>query len=134
MSVMQLVREKYKSAINPSDKTDRSPSGSNGSSSYEELKNRFPDLERHEVPVVIEMLRIQGLREKGIVPDHYSSVTECQHCGPVPIWGGCPPQVLGCPWCLNRVSGSPMPKLDSSEGRTAEGCSDDTEEFAREHE
>jgi len=133
MSVMQLVREKYKSAINPPDKTDRSSFGSNGSPSYEELKNRFPDLERNEVPVVIEMLGIQGLREKGIVPDHYSSVTECQHCGLVPIWEGCLPQVLGCPWCLNRLSGSPMPSLGSPESHTAKSHSDDSEEVAREH-
>ena len=120
MSVMQLVREKYKTAIGRPDKTDIRPFGSNGSPSYEELKNQFPDLEPQEVPVVIEMLRIQGLRERGVVPDHYTSVTDCRHCGPVPIWDGCPPQVLGCPWCLNRVSGSPMPQLHLSAGRSAE--------------
>ena len=131
MSVMQLVREKYKSAISRPDKTDSSSFGSSGSPSYEELKEQFPSLERREVSVVMEMLSIQRLREQGIVPNHYSSVTECQHCGSVPIWEGCPAQVLGCPWCLNRVSGSPMPHLDSREGHIGEGCSDDTEEVAR---
>ncbi len=134
MSVMQLVREKYKTAIGRADKTDKRPFGSNGSPIHEELKNQFPDVEPHEFPAVTEMLRIQGLREKGIAPDHYTSVTECRHCGPVPIWDGCPPQVLGCPWCLNRVSGSSMPHLVSSASRIAEGYSDDTEDLTREHE
>ena len=120
MSLMQLVREKYKSAIKPPDKTDGSPFVSIGSPSYEQLKIQFPDLARHEVPTVIEMLRIQEQRVSGVIPDHYTSVTECQHCGPVPIRPGCPSRVLGCPWCLNRVSGSPMPALDRPTDRPAE--------------
>ena len=56
-----------------------------------------------------ELLMIGEMREKGITPYHYTSETECKNCGPVPIWPGCPPQVNGCPWCLNRLAGLPMP-------------------------
>ena len=56
-----------------------------------------------------ELLMISEMRLQGIVPGHYIATTECQRCGPVPIWEGCPPRVLGCPWCLNRLSQSPIP-------------------------
>lgn len=59
-----------------------------------------------------ELLMIVEMRERGIVPDHYTATTECKHCGPVPIWEGCPPRVLGCPWCFNRVKGLPIPSPD----------------------
>lgn len=111
MSVMQLVREKYKTAISRTDKTDTSTFVSNGSPSYEELIKQFPDLEEQEVPVVIEMLHIQHMRSRGIVPHHYTAKTQCKHCGPVPIWDGCPPQVTGCPWCFNRIGGLPIPSV-----------------------
>ena len=57
-----------------------------------------------------ELLMIVEMREKGICPDHYTSTTECKHCGPVPIWEGCLPEVQGCPWCMNRLKGLPIPK------------------------
>ena len=56
-----------------------------------------------------ELLMIGEMREKGICPDHYTSTTTCKHCGTVPIWEGCPPEVQNCPWCLNRHRGLPMP-------------------------
>jgi len=56
-----------------------------------------------------ELLMIGEMREKGVCPDHYTSETNCKHCGTVPIWEGCPPQVNGCPWCFNRLQGLPMP-------------------------
>ncbi len=56
-----------------------------------------------------ELLMIGEMRERGIVPDHYTSETECKHCGSVPIFDGCPPQVDGCPWCFNRIKGLPVP-------------------------
>jgi len=56
-----------------------------------------------------ELLMIVEMREEGICPDHYTATTECIHCGPVPVWEGCPPKVQGCPWCLNRHKGLPMP-------------------------
>jgi len=56
-----------------------------------------------------DSLAIARIRETGRIPDNYTSETECRHCGSVPIWPGCPPQVNGCPWCFNRLQGLPMP-------------------------
>ncbi len=56
-----------------------------------------------------ELLMIGEMRERGIVPDHYSATTECKRCGLVPIFAGCPPTISGCPWCFNRIKGLPMP-------------------------
>jgi len=56
-----------------------------------------------------DLLAIEDMRHRGIAPDHYASTTECKHCGPVPIWEGCPSEVLGCPWCFNRHKGLPVP-------------------------
>ena len=111
MSVLKLVREKYRSAIRRTDKTDITTFDSNVSPSYEELKIQFPDLDHNEIPVVLEMLRIQEMRNQGAVPNHYTATTECKHCGSVPIWEGCPPEVLGCPWCFNRIKELPIPEL-----------------------
>jgi len=58
-----------------------------------------------------ELLMISEMRLQGVIPDHYTSSTECRHCGPVPIWNGCPPQVAGCPWCFNRLKGLPIPTM-----------------------
>ena len=93
----------------PTDKTDKRGSVSSVSEWSELLENKNDELEEHEIPVVIEMVAIMEMREKGITPDHYTSTTTCKHCGPVPIWEGCPPKVNGCPWCLNRHKGLPMP-------------------------
>ena len=58
-----------------------------------------------------ELLMITEMRAQGIAPDHYTSTTTCKHCGPVPIWNGCPPEVQGCPWCMNRHKGLPIPGI-----------------------
>ena len=57
-----------------------------------------------------ELLMINEMRSKGIAPNHYTSTTTCKHCGPVPIWEGCPPELIGCPWCFNRHRGFPIPE------------------------
>ena len=57
-----------------------------------------------------ELLMISDMRSEGMAPDHYTAITNCRHCGPVPIWEGCPPKVLGCPWCLNRTADRPIPR------------------------
>ena len=59
-----------------------------------------------------DLVAVSEMRERGIVPDHYSAATECKRCGPVPIFKGCPPQVTGCPWCFNRIKGLPIPGHD----------------------
>lgn len=66
-----------------------------------------------------DLLATSRIRESGGIPDTYTAITECKHCGTVPIWEGCPPKVNGCPWCLNRIKGLPMP---SNEDIHSEGC------------
>ena len=56
-----------------------------------------------------ELLMITEMRQWGICPDHYTSETECKHCGTVPIFEGCPRNANGCPGCLNRLKGRPLP-------------------------
>ena len=50
-------------------------------------------------------------REAGIIPPTYTGATVCKGCGPVTIWHGAPAYVLGCPWCINRLQGRPIPDL-----------------------
>jgi len=57
-----------------------------------------------------ELLMISEMRERGQIPAHYTSTTTCNHCGTVPIFEGCLPEVLGCPWCFNRHKGLPIPR------------------------
>ena len=56
-------------------------------------------------------VRARRLREEGIAPPDWDSTTECAKCGSVPIFGGCPATVLACPWCWNRISGKPTPRI-----------------------
>ena len=49
-------------------------------------------------------------RERGERPPHWTAHCECAGCGPVFLWPSSPGQVLGCPWCLNRAQGSPIPR------------------------
>jgi len=56
-----------------------------------------------------ELVMIEDMRHRGIVPDHYTATTHCKHCGPVPIFEGCWPESDACPWCFNRLQGLPMP-------------------------
>ena len=65
--------------------------------------------------VFAEMVMISEIRQQGVVPDHYTSETECKHCGPVPIFEGCPPKIIGCPWCFNRLKGLPIPRAPQCE-------------------
>ena len=48
--------------------------------------------------------------QRGEIPDHYTATTDCRSCGTVPIFPGLPLKVDGCPWCLNRVDGRPVPR------------------------
>ncbi len=96
-----------------------------------ELKSKKPDLLRslrelqeraaqdwekiskspEQLKALAELIMIDDMRHRGIVPDHYTSATECRYCGPVPIFEGCPPEVHGCPWCFNRLTGLPVPQI-----------------------
>ncbi len=116
MSILQEVIEQYSEFISEkpkalTDKTDKRASVSSVSEWSELLENKNGELTEDELPAAIEMVAITEMREKGICPDHYTSETTCKNCGPVPIWEGCPPQVIGCPWCFNRLQGLPMPNV-----------------------
>jgi hypothetical protein len=63
-----------------------------------------------QLKAYFELSMIEDMRQRGIAPDHYTATTTCKQCGPVPIWQGCPPEVLGCPWCFNRLQGLPLPR------------------------
>ncbi len=70
-----------------------------------------------------DLLAIEDMRQRGIVPDHYTATTDCRHCGLVPIFEGLPEEVLGCPWCFNRIKGLPMPmgQIESLEVKNLHG-------------
>ena len=45
---------------------------------------------------------------QGKVPIGYTERATCEQCGPVWLWFSA--EVLGCPWCFNRLSGRPIPR------------------------
>lgn len=73
------------------------------------------DWDEFSVPAKIlgfaDNLAIEQIREINSIPNHYTLETECKRCGPVPIFEGCPPKINGCPWCLNRHRGLPIPTI-----------------------
>lgn len=56
------------------------------------------------------MVQASLMRERCQIPPGWTSVTNCRHCGPVPIFVDCSPNVDGCPWCWNRLRGLPIPQ------------------------
>jgi hypothetical protein len=63
-----------------------------------------------QLQAFVSSAMIEAMRERGEIPPHYTATTTCKRCGPVPVWPGCPPEVLGCPWCFNRHKGLPIPR------------------------
>ena len=57
-------------------------------------------------------IRATRMREQGDIPPGWTAISTCRHCGPVPIWEGCPPEIQGCPWCFNRLAGRPIPSIN----------------------
>jgi hypothetical protein len=80
----------------------------------------WPDLEANPelLECFAEIVSIRKMRERGEVPPTYTAMTVCRHCGPVPIFPGVAEKVEGCPWCMNRAAGRPMPK-EGDHGRAA---------------
>ena len=126
MSILQQVIDEYgisempealtdktakrvKSSGALTDKTDKRASVSSVSEWSELFETSNDDLEPDEFSIVAELVEIVQMRERGEIPAHYTSTTACKHCGTVPIWNGCPPKVQGCPWCMNRHKGLPIP-------------------------
>ncbi|NND46038.1 MAG: hypothetical protein HKN55_00110 [Woeseiaceae bacterium] len=64
----------------------------------------------NQLRAFVELLMIGDMRYRGIAPDHYKAVATCRYCGPVPIFAGLSDNVEGCPWCLNRAAGRPVPR------------------------
>lgn len=56
-----------------------------------------------------ESLHARRLREHGEVPPSYTAVRECEGCGLVFLEPWSPPKAVGCPWCMNRAKGLPIP-------------------------
>lgn len=46
--------------------------------------------------------------DEGKRPAHYTERATCKRCGPIWLWF--PGEVLGCPWCWNRVADRPIPR------------------------
>lgn len=47
---------------------------------------------------------------EGIAPPGWTQASYCRRCGPVRLWQGAPPVVLGCPWCHIRRAGGIVPR------------------------
>lgn len=69
-----------------------------------------PNLSDDEYQALIRAIQTRRMRERGEVPSHYTEVTVCAHCGPIPIFSGVAERVVFCPWCFNRVAGLPVPR------------------------
>lgn len=61
-----------------------------------------------ELQSFAQMVAQRRLMERGEVPTHFNQVAHCRSCGPVWLWFS--GEVLGCPWCWNRVAGKPIPR------------------------
>ena len=120
MSILQQVIDEFGITETPealTDKTDKRASVSSVSEWSELLENKTEELSEHQVAVVVDMVAIVEMRERGIVPDHYTAKTDCSGCGTVPIFEGVPERVSGCPWCFNRLKGLPMPSPGADDGQ-----------------
>lgn len=59
-----------------------------------------------------DMVSIRHMRERGEVPPHYTARAFCRGCNAtIPIFEGVGQTVEGCPWCLNRAAGRPVPRV-----------------------
>ncbi len=117
LSILQEVIEQYSEYISEkpkalTDRTDKRASVSYVSEWSELLENKNGELTEQEIPTAEDMVAITQMRQKGIVPDHYTATTNCKHCGPVPIFEGNWPESDACPWCFNRLQGLPMPGVN----------------------
>ena len=53
----------------------------------------------------VQVLAENERMREGIAPPGWTQASYCHHCGPVKLWQGAPPQVLGCSWCHIRRAG-----------------------------
>ena len=59
---------------------------------------------------IMDGLTKRFIREQGHVPFNFSALRACKSCGPVWLEPWTPLVVEGCPWCLNRAKGLPIPR------------------------
>lgn len=105
--LVSLIKEK-KAALLVSLEKIREKAGEN----WEKIVN-----DPAQLKLFADLVAVSEMRERGIVPDHYTATTECKHCGVVPIFEGLLNKILGCPWCFNRIKGLPMPmRRDAARG------------------
>jgi hypothetical protein len=57
-------------------------------------------------------VRTRRLREAGERPPEWNQPAHCVRCGPVWLWESI--EVQGCPWCMNRFAGRPIPRPTSN--------------------
>jgi hypothetical protein len=55
-------------------------------------------------------LRDRRMRQQGKPPPDYLQPVTCARCGPVWLWRDAPQNMQGCPWCINRRAGLPIPR------------------------
>ena len=71
----------------------------------------WPEIEAS--PVLMDTfaraVQVRRMRDRCKVPEHYTAMTLCSGCGPVPIFPGAPELVDACPWCFNRIAGRSIP-------------------------
>ncbi len=61
----------------------------------------------------VEAFSQRRTMDKGICPDSYRKRADCAECGPIWLWMS--GNVIGCPWCKNRLQGAPIPRPVSIE-------------------
>ena len=71
------------------------------------------DLGDEMLSVFVEALAQRRAMDKGICPDSYRKRANCAECGPIWVWMS--GNVIGCPWCKNRLRGAPIPRPVSIE-------------------
>ena len=116
MSILDSVREKYKTLRDESAKGDKrasvtfgTPTGKRFQSfSTDKLRliagDDWPEIQAD--PKQLEAFKAAAATaaqiQRGEIPAHYTATTDCKRCGPVPIFPGMPDRLSGCPWCLAR--------------------------------
>lgn len=60
------------------------------------------------LPALARSLVQRREMDRGIRPDTYTQRATCRHCGPIWLWFA--GEVLGCPWCWNRLTDGPIPR------------------------
>ena len=85
MSILQQVIDEYgisENSISPTDKTDKRvkspgtlPDKTDKRASVSSVSDRSGDSEKQEAQAMAELTKIIEMRERGQVPDHYTSTT-----------------------------------------------------------